>query len=198
MKRIIPFSFFLVIGFLFIMNSCATTSLTSVWMNDKYHGGTLKNILIVGVIEPRTLRESFENELVRQMKIKGTKGVPSYTVFPERTMPEQAKMESKIKELGMDSILIARLVSINDIEAYDPYPMYLRYEGLYGYYALCCQYVVSSGYDVRFETKLFEAENDKLIWSALSETELERTPETIISSFITAIMKDLYSKKLIQ
>ena len=176
------------------MNSCATTSLTSVWMNDTYEGDTLKNILIVGVIEPQTLRKQFEDELVRQLKTKGTKGVASYTVFTEETMPDKEEIDLKIKELGMDSVLIARLVHIRDIEAYETYPSYFDYSG---FYILCCQNIVSSGYNVKFETKIFEAKNEKLIWSASSETLLERFPENIISSFISAIIKDLHNKKLI-
>ena len=190
--RILP-----IISFV-IMNSCATTSLTSVWMDHKYQGGALKNILVIGVIEPQTLRKYFEDELVRQLKINGTKGVPSYTVLPDERMPEQTKIELKIKELKMDSVLVARLVDVLDAGTYLTYPPYVNYGGLYGYYALCCQNIVSIGYNVKFETKVFEAKYNKLIWSALSETSLEKSSENMTRSFITAIMKDLYNKKLIQ
>jgi len=166
------------------------TSMTSVWTDDKYQGDAFKNILVIGVIEPQTLRKYFEDELVRQMKVKGTKGVPSYTVFPDEAMPEQTKIELKINELELDSVLVARLIDVLGK------PLYVNSGGLYGYYALCCQYIVLSGYNVKFETKLFKAKNNKLIWSALSETNLERSPENMTRSFIRAIMKDLYNRKL--
>jgi hypothetical protein len=197
-RRIIPFYYYLAIISFVIMNSCATTSLPSVWMDDKYQGGALKNILVIGVIEPQTLRKYFEDELVRQLKINGIKGVPSYSVLPDEKMPEQTKIELKIKELGMDSVLVARLVDVLDADTYLTYPSYISSGDFHGYYSLCCQNIVSAGYNVKFETKVFEAKNNKLIWSALSETNLGRSPENMTRSFITAIMKDLYNKKLIQ
>jgi hypothetical protein len=197
-RKIIPFYYYLAIISFIIMNSCATTSLTSVWMDDKYQGGALKNILVIGVIEPQTLREYFEDELVRQLKINGIKGVPSYTVLPEEGTPEQTEIEIKIKELGMDSVLVARLVDVSDADTYLTYPSSVSSGNLYRYYSLCCQNIVSLGYNVKFETKVFEAKHNKLIWSALSETALEKSSEYMTRSFITAIMKDLYNKKLIQ
>jgi hypothetical protein len=167
-------------------------------MDDKYQGGVLKNILIIGVIEPQTLRQYFENELVRQLKIKGIKGIPSYSVFTKETMPDKEEIELKIKKLGIDSVLVARLVEVVDIEAYATYPHEFGYSGLYGYYARCCQDIISSGYNVTFETKIFEAKTYNLIWSALSETDLEKTSENMTDSFIAAIMRDLHKRKLIQ
>jgi hypothetical protein len=197
-RRIIPFYYYLAIILFIMMNSCATTSLTSVWIDDKYQGGALKNILVIGVIEPQTLRKYFEDELVRQLKINGIKGVPSYTILPDDRMPEQTKIELKIKELGMDSVLVARLVDVLDADTYLTYPFYVSFGDLSGYYSLCCQNIVSLGDNVKFETKVFEAKYNKLIWSALSETNLEKSSENMTRSFITAIMKDLYIKKLIQ
>lgn len=34
-----------------IMNSCATTELTSVWKDSSYQGGPIKKILIIGVFK---------------------------------------------------------------------------------------------------------------------------------------------------
>jgi hypothetical protein len=98
----------------------------------------------------------------------------------------------------MDSVLVARLVDVSDADTYLTYPSSVSSGNLYGYYSLCCQNIVSLGYNVKFETKVFEAKHNKLIWSALSETALEKSSEYMTGSFITAIIKDLYSKKLLQ
>jgi hypothetical protein len=198
MKRIIPFYYFFVIIFGLILNSCATTSLTSISIDNRYQGGTLKNILVIGVIEPQTLRNYFEDELVRQLQTKGTKAVSSYAVFPDHTMPEQAAIDLKIKELGSDSVLVARLVDVLDVDSYVTYPTHAANSGLSGYYVLCCQSIITAGYNVKFETKIFDVKNNQLIWSALSETTLERSPENMATSFIKAIMKDLHDKQLLQ
>ena len=184
---------------LFIMNSCATTTLNSVWMDDAYQEGPFKNILIIGVIEPQTLRNYFENALVRQMKVKGTNAFASNKIFPDETMPNKQALRSKIKEMNIDSVLVARLADVSDINAYMTYPpQFVASGGFYGYYTLCCQNIVSLGYNVKFETKIFRAKNDKLIWSALSVTDLDRSPENMTESLIAAIINDLNNRKLLK
>jgi len=198
MKRIILF-FSIAIISLFIMNSCATTTLNSVWMDDAYQEGVLKNILIIGVIEPQTLRNYFENALVRQIKVKGPNAFASNKIFSDETMPNKQALQSKIKEMNIDSVLVARLADVSDINAYMTYPpQFVASEGFYGYYAFCCQNIVSLGYNVKFETKIFRAKNDKLIWSALSVTDLDRSPENMTESLIAAIINDLNNRKLLK
>ena len=198
MKRIILF-FGIAIISLFIMNSCATTTLNSVWMDDAYQEGPFKNILIIGVIEPQTLRNYFENALVRQMKVKGTNAFASNKIFSDETMPNKQALRLKIKEMNIDSVLVARLADVSDINAYMTYPpQFVASGGFYGYYTLCCQNIVSLGYNVKFETKIFRAKNDKLIWSALSVTDLDRSPENMTESLIAAIINDLNNRKLLK
>jgi hypothetical protein len=198
MKKTILFLGIAII-YLFIMNSCATTTLNSVWMDDAYQEGALKKILVIGVIEPQTLRNYFENELVKQLKAKGTNAVASNKIFSDEAMPKKQEIRSKIKEINVDSVLVARLADVSDINAYMTYPpQFLASEGFYSYYTLCCQNIVSLGYNVKFETKIFMAKNDKLIWSALSVTDLDRSPENMTESLIAAIINDLNKRKLLK
>lgn len=198
MKRIILF-FGIAITSLFIMNSCATTTLNSVWMDDAYQEGALNNILIIGVIEPRILRDYFENELVRQLKAKGTNAVASNRIFPDEAMPNKHEIRLKIKEKNIDSVLVTRLADVSDINAYMTYPpQFATSEGFYGYYTLCCQNIVSLGYNVKFETKIFRAKNDKLIWSSLSVSDLDRSPANMTKSLVEAIINDLTKRKLLK
>ncbi|MBM4145519.1 MAG: hypothetical protein FJ240_04475 [Nitrospira sp.] len=198
MKRIILF-FGIAITSLFIINSCATTKLNSVWMDDKYQEGALKNVLVIGVIEPQILRNYFENELVKQLKAKGTDAFASNKIFPDETMPKKHELRKKIKEMNIDSVLVVRLADVSDINAYMTYPpQFVTSEGFYGYYTLCCQNIVSLGYNVKFETKIFMAKNDNLVWSALSVTDFDRSPQNMTRSLIEAIINDLSNRKLLK
>ena len=184
--------------FLFVFNSCATTSLHSVWVDDTYQGGTLKKIFIIGVIQPDILRKYFENEFVKQLKDKGIMGVASNKVFPDDIMPNKQELRFKLKELNADSVLIARLVDVSSVHAYMTYPpSEVSSEGFYGFYTICCQNIVSLGYDVRFETKFFTAKDDKLLWSASSVTDLEKSPVDMTNSYISAVIDNLEHEKLI-
>jgi hypothetical protein len=202
MRRNLGVAFFAVISFL-IINSCATTRLTHVWEDSTYSGGPLRKVMVIGVFRQESERRYFEDELTRQLKARGTDAVQGYKVLPEDEIPDgrlptRQEVVSKMKELGIDSALITRLVDVNDVEAYETFPPVMRVEGFYGYYALCCQYMVTLQYNVVLDSKIFETRNDKLIWSASSRTVIEGSLDNTLGSFIPAIISNLQEKKLIK
>jgi hypothetical protein len=194
--------FFAVICFL-IVNSCATTRLTHVWEDSTYSGGPLRKVMVIGVFRQDSERRYFEDEFTRRLKAEGTEAVQGYKILPEDEMPDgqlptREEVVSKMKELGVDSVLITRLVNVNDVEAYDTYPPAMSVEGFYGYYGLCCQYMVTLQYNVVFDSKIFETPDDKLIWSALSGTVIEGSLDSTLRSFIPAVISNLRNRKLIR
>jgi hypothetical protein len=194
--------FFTVICLL-IMNSCATTRLTHVWEDSAYSGGPLRKIMVIGVFRQDSERRYFEDEFTRWLKAEGTDTVQGYKILPEDEMPDgqlptRQEVVSKMKELGVDSVLITRLVDVNNVEAYETYPPAMRVEGFYGYYALCCQYMVTLQYNVVFDSKIFERKNDQLIWSAASRTVIEGSFDSTLRSFIPAVISNLRNRKLIR
>jgi len=197
MKKIYFALLFLIAVTLVQSLSCSTTSLTSVWIDETYQGGQLQNILILGVMQPVELRAAIEDNLAGQLKRRGIKAVQSYTLFPEDMLPGQNDIEKKVKELKIDTVFMIRFIQIDDINLYLTYPPYVNND-LYGYYSYCCQYIISSGYHVRFETTIFDAKTQKVIWSSPSDTQLERSRETIVESYIDAVLQNLYVNKLIR
>ncbi len=188
---------------LLIINSCATTRLTHVWEDSSHTPGPLRKVMVVGVFRQESERRYFEDEFTRQLKARGTDAVQGYKILPEDEMPDgqmptRETVVSKMKELGVDSVLITRLVDVNDVEAYDTFPPVMRVQGFYGYYALCCQYMVTLQYNVVFDSKIFETKDDKLIWSASSRTVVEGSLDNTLRSFIPAIISNLYGRKLIE
>ncbi len=197
MKRKILFCICALIS-MTILNSCATTSLTTVWKDNTYKGGPLKKVLIIGVFNSQNMKKFFEDEFVRQLKNEGIDAVPSYTLFPEETILDKEMIVDKIKELRMDSVLITRVVDVTDAGGYETYPTRVDPGGdFYDYYVMCCQTAVSVGYVVVLETRLFEEKYDKVIWSALSETSLQRTVEATMMSFIPAAIENMHYNHLI-
>jgi len=195
MKRLKFITEALLIAALVIIGACSTTQLSSVWKDETYNRGPLKKMLIIFVIEQAHLKTVFEDELARQLKDSGTFAVPAHTVFPEGVTLDKDMIDAKISELGMDSVLIARLLDVQDAGIRDTYP-YVSESNYFGYYIICCQ-TVSLGYNALIETKVFDTGNDLLIWEALSETAIERTSESIIRSYVPVIIKGLRDKNLL-
>jgi hypothetical protein len=182
---------------LLLTYACATTSLITVWIDESYQGSGLQNILIMGVMQPKELQIIVEDELGQLLRKRGIKAAAGYLIFPEDKVPDQQEVGMKVKELSADAVIVVRLIDIDDINLYLTYPPYQNTD-LYGFYSYCCQNIISSGYKVKFETTIFEAKNGKVIWSALTETQMERRRETIVESYVNAVIKNLYKNKIIQ
>ncbi|MCG2722015.1 MAG: hypothetical protein L6290_08385 [Thermodesulfovibrionales bacterium] len=184
-----------------LMNSCATTSLSSVWTTDSLKRHPFVSVLVVGVIEPQELKVYFEAEFVRRLQRKGVNAVAEHTLTPkdeDNVTLEEKEIKSRVQKLGMDTVLMARLLSVDDLVGYETYPVEVSAGNLYGYYVFCCQNIVQIGRMVKFETKVFEAKNGELIWSALSETALNRNREISAESFIAAVIDDLSARGYLQ
>jgi hypothetical protein len=169
-----------------------------VWKDSAYHGGPIKKVLVIGVFKEQNIKRFFEDEFARQLKPRGVDAVPSYTIFPEEDILDKTTITEKMKELKMDSVLVTRVADVEDVTGYDTYPTHVDPGGdFYDYYVMCCETTVSLGYVVVLETKIFEGKYDKLIWSALSETSLQRSREYTVKLFIETAIKDLHVKRLI-
>lgn len=179
------------------MHGCASTDFTYVWMDETHRGVPLKNVLVIGIITPQTLKESFEDQLVQLLKDKGIKGVAGYTVFDAEKNPIKEEISKKIKELGMDSVLITTLIDVSEEEAFVPYANYGSKVGVCTYLDRYCPIVALSRENIQFETKIVKSTNDKLIWSTLSTIELISYPEDMTKAFVEAIVKELSSAELI-
>lgn len=166
-------------------------------MDESYQGGPLKNVLILGIMHPGELRATVEDTLALQLERRGIKTVKSYTLFSEDTLPEKNEIEKKVQEKNIDTVFVIRFLRIDDISLYLTYPPYVNND-LYGYYSYCCQNIVSSGYHVSFESTLFDAATQKVIWAAPSDTQLERTRESIVESYVDVVLENLSANKLIR
>jgi len=183
---------------LLIINACATTTMKSVWKDASYKGGPFKKVLVAGVFESQLGKEYFENELVRELKARGVEAIPGYTVLTEEQPRDEKAIIEKIKELGIDSALITTVVSTEDRGKYETHPLYASETGFFGYYSFCCQHIVTIGYNVLLESKIFDIKNDKLIWAALSETAFQASLEYTLNSVFPAIIRNLQDSHFIQ
>jgi hypothetical protein len=197
MKGRVCFRSILAIISIILMNACAsTTQFDSVWKDNTYQGGPLKKVLIMGVAKKQPVRRYFEDELAGKLQAAGTDAVPSYTVLPEDKMPPKETVTAIVNELKIDSVLVTKFVDIRDVGTYETMPVVVS-AGYYGYYVEGSR-TESLGYNVVLETKVFEAKNEKLIWSALSETVLDGEAENSVDSFIPAIIIQLRENKLLR
>lgn len=198
--------FAVVTTLLFLMiASCATTTLDSVWRDPNYQGGKLKKVFVIGVAREETNRRLFEDKFVARLKTYGTDALSSYTIIPSKEKLDEATVENEIKTLRVGAVLITRLVNVKKETEYVPTTRYTPRSypsGWYGGYSRSYENVNSPGYGVGYEvvsleTRIYDTQTEKLIWSGLSTTVLEDSVAKAIQSVIDAIVKSLSDNQLI-
>jgi hypothetical protein len=189
-----------------LLVSCATTEIKSVWNDASYQGGPLLKIVVMSLAKNQTIKRLYEDEFVSQLKAHGVQAIPGYTVVPQEKMADENYISEKVKELGADAILITRLVDKKTIQTYYPPEIYYTpapyYRGWHGYYRTSYQYMLTPGYTAQqeavvLETNIYSTQDNKLIWSALSETFLEGSSEKLIYSLVEKLIKDMAAKDLL-
>ncbi|HXX80310.1 MAG TPA: hypothetical protein VEI46_02085 [Thermodesulfovibrionales bacterium] len=201
------FLYSLVLMAILVLNSCASTTLTSVWKDETYRSGNIKKVLIIAFSERPAVRRFFEDEFKRQMTPLGVEAISSYTVVPYEKLSDKEFLAAQARNLRLDAVLITRLVDKKTVQSY--FPPETAYMGPSGYstgwptYCYnCYQALTRPGYTVEneivsLETNLYEARTDTLIWSALSDTFAESDKDDYIRSFISVIMKKLSDDKIL-
>jgi hypothetical protein len=188
-----------------IVTACSMTNITSAWKDPSYQRQPRK-IMVIAVAKKPITKRVFEDEFVRQIKARGTDAVAGYTVMPDEKQGDHSAIDAKMKEQGADAVLISRLASKKTVHTYVPgsvaYPP-AYYGNWRDYYGYGTQAVYTPGYTAEdeyalMETNLYDAGNDKLIWSASSETEIRGSDQNQIISYIGVMVKAMAEQKLLR
>jgi hypothetical protein len=164
--------------------------------------------MIIGISKYPANRRTLEDEFVKQINLRGTDAVVSYTILPENKDDNKAVIAAKMKELGADAVLITRIASRETVYTkltganYTP-PTY--YSTWSDYYEYSRTNVYSPGYVEEkkyalMETNIYDAGKDKLIWSASSATEIfgSDRDQKFIKSYVNVIVKNMIKQKLLK
>ena len=193
------------------LTSCAaSTQLTSSWADPAAAGHVFKKIVVVGVTDKAPIRREYEDAWTRELTARGIDAVPSYTFGGADAKLDKDAAMSKLQENGAEAVLVTRLVDKETVNTYYP-PSYSTvaapspyYGGWYGYYSMGYSYMTSPGYVeenkvYRLETNLYDVQNDKLLWSGITESSLTsgQAPTGEVQPVIHLLVNDMQKKKVI-
>lgn len=189
MKRIILFLLLIAIMTMQGQTASAQTVLTDIW-KDKDYRGPLKKIAVFWIAAVAENRLVAENEFVRQLKARGIIAMPVYVVIPPDKLVERDAALTKIRDLGVDAILILRLTDRLTAQSQIPQDGPTGPSRLSGYY----QYIYDTPTIARtepayVETNLFDVKNERRIWTARSVSKVDVINKKIVSDF-TGVMID--------
>jgi hypothetical protein len=176
------------------LTACAaSTKIVNQWVNPDYTSPRFRKILVIGVSKQPSIRRTFEDEFVKQLKAAGVEAVPSYLYIPEDGQADESRQQATVTQANADGVIITRLVRVEKKTQvipgfYQPAPFgfYRGYSAAWlGYYEPPRVYQ----YDVYIsETSLYDTARSQLVWTGTVETtapdeinkEIERYVDTVI------------------
>jgi len=186
-----------------LLSGCAATQIVNQWSNPSYAAASFKRILVIGVSKQTSIRRTFEDEFVVQLKAAGTDAAPSYEFTPEDGPVEESRLARAVKQAGADAVITTRLVRVEKQAEYIP-GTYGPYPG-FGYYRWYSSAWVGfyepprlHFYDIYIsETSLYDVRNDRLVWSGIAKTTKLDDIRTEIKEYVEVVIAALRERNLL-
>jgi hypothetical protein len=133
-------------------------------------GFELQKVVGIALSQDATLRRIAEDAFVR--RIGPAHALAGYAVVPDDAIQDRERVRALVRAAGADGAVVFRLVSVEDRETWVP-PTY--YSSMTGYWGWAAPIVYEPGYlrtdrVAQVETNLFRVADERLLWSARSET----------------------------
>lgn len=115
----------LLITLALLLTSCSSTQLVDTWRNPEIPEFSTSKILIVGMTSDTKARKKFEQQLKDEYLSKGINAIMSLDVFDksitseEKTEDELLALEKKMIDDGFDSVLLSKVIGVEDAIAYN-------------------------------------------------------------------------------
>ena len=190
-------------GSVLLLWACASTKLVNTWRDSAYTGAPLTRILIIGVTKQSGIRRTFEDLFAERLRADGVTAIQSYTLIPEDGEVSHERLARAVEQSGVDGILITRLVRVDrQVQIYPGTYVGPPFVGFYGFYSSAWVGFYEPpqvyAYDVvTSETTLFEAKNDRVIWSGTSETFAPQNVRKDTQEFVSIMAQALAAQGLI-
>ena len=189
-----------------LLAACAIKPLAE-WRDSNY-SGTIDNILIIGVSDQPVVRRLFEDTFVKELAALGVSAKSSYQILTDEQISSKDTLEAAIRAQSMNSVLVTRVIGVEEINTYTP-PTYTytpsnlnrHYQDYHSYFNHAVQ-VATPGYWDKFdvlklESNLYDSASQQLIWSVQSESFDPRSATQLIDDQITVAIKSLRNTGLI-
>jgi hypothetical protein len=192
-----------------LLTACASTEVTKAWKDESREAKPIGKVLVLAVAPRTETRAALEDEFVEQLEGRGHDAQASHAVLPADGPLDKARVLEFAKAQSIDTILVTRLVQKKTVEsaipaAARPGPsMPIGYYGSFGdYYRTSWSFASSPSYSIEhevavMETNLYDAQTEKLFWTAQSDTFFGDSAEKLIRSFAEVMLGEMGKSKLL-
>ena len=193
-------------GFITLFAACASTEVSQVWRDKDRAPAPMGKTLVIAIAQRDSVRLALENEWVTQLKERGVEAYPSQTLLGNNGALDKQRVVNAVKANAVQTVLVSRLVRKDKVQSQIPTSMaapggFGGYYGTWYDYSLASRTLASnSSYTVEHEvavveTNLYDAQTEKLFWSAQSDTFLGDSAQSLIHNFVQVMIKAMAKNK---
>jgi len=186
----------------------AGTKLTNSWRAADAAPMNLKQgdlVIAMVMSKEETTRRTGEDLLGEELRQRGLRPIPSFTLIPTDQVDDKEKAAAAIQDSGAVALIAMRPIAVNKQQTFVP-PSYTGPGGPYGgwgpYYGYGWGAAYSPGYVVtdtivRVETLVFDLKQNKLVWAGQSETTNPDRLDQFMRDLVKAVGDDMRRKGVI-
>lgn len=199
--------FYLVFGLIFqscLLTACAPIKSLDIWKEETYTRSPQK-VLVIALAQEKSVREQFENVLANELADRGVEVSRSYKVLPDpKTKPDREVVLAKVRELGVDSVMVARSISKKEVRNHQYGGVILGGSAVYtggDWYGYSYGYGYNRQYDTDFftlSTKLYDVNSKKPVWSYISQVKVEGSKQGAVNLLVPAIVEQLEIAQIVK
>jgi hypothetical protein len=191
---------------LFLVNSCGGSRATGEWKDPELGNKKFRHIMVIGVARQWDRRKFYEDEFTKELNRLGVMAIASHNIIPQDSMQDKDTIVKSIAGLGIDGVIITRLLGIKKQE---PVTHGKTYKVPYGYYNRMNEYYDTSYSDapsvsytethpyLQLESNLYDAETEKLAFSTRTDSFVLREFQQSVVDYIEIVVGKLQENNLL-
>ncbi|HTN47865.1 MAG TPA: hypothetical protein VMK32_00375 [Burkholderiaceae bacterium] len=197
-----------------LLLGCATsTSLDAQWVNPEFAGKRpVRSVMVVGAVRDSATRRIYEDRMVAALGAVGVKAVQSYTQLPQDGPVSEDRLRQAVAAAGVEFAMVTRIINVSTQVNVQP-GMVMGpawgpgwgwgggwgpgWGGFAGYYNTMWAMppTVTTTQNVHADTRVFEARNANVVWSAATTTSTgydstQRLIDQFVQLIVTSMTKD--------
>ncbi|HSD95124.1 MAG TPA: hypothetical protein VLA94_06825 [Syntrophales bacterium] len=185
--------------------SCASPMhLTDNWKSSAYTGPAYKNIMVVAMTKRIEMRQSVEDEFVRQLKSRGVEAAACHECIPDPDKVTREELINVSQGMGIEAYLIVRVLRLGtEVQSYQgqsPSPMAANTgrDSMVDMQWFGPEPSMGKRSDVAtLESRIYDGKTSNLVWRSTVDAVNPYGNEEQVPRFVSLIVKTLGDNKLI-
>jgi hypothetical protein len=182
------------VGLVVTMVGCASTEMNSTWTDPSAKGASLSKVAVICMAKDPGLRHMAEDTAAKQLV--GAQAVPSYQVLGDMDLKDRDGVKAKLKEQGFQGVLFMRVAGVS--KQVDPAAVG-TFDGFYDWAgpAAFDPGFVETDTVVHVVSNLYSLQDEKLIWSGVSQTFDPASAKSFMTDVSKAVAKSIQKDRLV-